>query len=325
MALSVAVFGQAAFGRDVLLRLLAAGHEVVGVVAPPVSPAAAAAGREDALAEEAQRLGLRLLRPRALRRGGAAIAERVKEHAALGAELNVLAFVTQILPMEILDAPRFGSLCFHPSLLPKFRGGNALAWQIIMGERESGVTIFRPDAGVDTGPIVLQQGGFAIEKHHTAASLYFEQLYEPGVAAMLRAVELVEQGEARPQPQNECLASHQGLVDDEVARIDWQRPAAQLDCLLRGCDPNPGAHTRLDGETLRLFGCRLEEPGEPDEVEEPDAASAASAAPGTVLSCAQSLRIAARGGVLRVARLRRAGGPKLPAADSGIAPGAKFG
>jgi len=265
---------------------------------------------------------LRLLRPRALRRGGAAIAERVKEHAALGAELNVLAFVTQILPMEILDAPRFGSLCFHPSLLPKFRGGNALAWQIIMGERESGVTIFRPDAGVDTGPIVLQQGGFAIEKHHTAASLYFEQLYEPGVAAMLRAVELVQRGEARPQPQDERLASHQGLVDDEVARIDWQRPAAQLDCLLRGCDPNPGAHTRLEGETLRLFGCRLEEPGEPDAA---PAASAAAAAPGTVLSCAQSLRIAAQGGVLRVARLRRAGGPKLPAAQSGIAPGAKFG
>jgi len=142
---------------------------------------------------------------------------------------------------------------------------------------------------------------------------------------MLRAVELVQRGEARPQPQNERLASHQGLVDDEVARIDWQRPAAQLDCLLRGCDPNPGAHTRLDGETLRLFGCRLEEPGEPDAASAAPAASAAAAAPGTVLSCAQSLRIAAQGGVLRVARLRRAGGPKLPAAQSGIAPGAKFG
>ena len=319
MALSVAVFGQAAFGRDVLLRLLEAGHEVVGVFAPPAPASSAAGGRGDALAEEAQRLGLRLLRPRALRRGGAAIAERVKEHAALGAELNVLAFVTQILPEEILDAPRLGSLCFHPSLLPKFRGGNALAWQIIMGERESGVTVFRPDAGVDTGPIVLQQGGFAIEKHHTAASLYFEQLYEPGVAAMLRAVELVERGEARPRPQDERLASHQGLVDDEVARIDWQRPAAELDCLLRGCDPNPGAHTRLGGETLRLFGCRLEAAGEPE------GAAAAAAAPGTVLPGAQSLRIAARGGVLRVAKLRRAKGPKLPAAESGIAPGARLG
>lgn len=315
MALRVAVFGQAAFGRDVLLRLLSAGHEVVGVFAPPAP--ASAAGRGDALAEEAQRLGLRLLRPRALRRGGAAIAERVAEHAALGAELNVLAFVTQILPMEILNAPRLGSLCFHPSLLPKFRGGNALAWQIIMGERESGVTIFRPDAGVDTGPIVLQQGGFAIEKHHTAASLYFEQLYEPGVAAMLRAVELVERGEAQPRPQDERLASHQGLVDDEVARMDWERPAADLDCLLRGCDPNPGAHTRLDGETLRLFGCRLEAPEE--------AEGAHAAAPGTVLSCGESLRIAALGGVLRVAKLRRAKGPKLPAAQFGIAPGARFG
>ena len=228
------------------MRLLDAGHEVVGVYAPP------AGARPDPLAEEAEKRGLRLLRPKALRSKGAAIPERVAEFAALGAELNVLAFVTIILPPEIVDAPRHGSLCFHPSLLPKYRGGNALAWQILLGETESGVTVFRPDAGVDTGPIVVQKRGVAIELHHTAASLYFEQLYALGVTAMVEAVDLVASGRARPAPQDESRASFQGLVTDEVARLDWSKSAVELDRWIRGCDPNPGAHASLRGETVRL-------------------------------------------------------------------------
>src|SRR3972149_4649931 len=113
MTLRIAYFGQAPFGRDVLVRLLDAGHEVVGVYAPP------AGARPDPLAEEAEKRGLRLLRHASLRRRGAAIPERVAEHAALGADLNVLAFVTMILPPEIVDAPRHGSLCFPPPSLPE--------------------------------------------------------------------------------------------------------------------------------------------------------------------------------------------------------------
>ena len=324
----IAVFGQAPFGRDVLVRLLDAGHEIVGVYAPPPqagqrSEPRAQRGeaersserwaRPDPLAEEAERRGLRLLRPKTLRRKGAAIPERVAEHAALGAELNVLAFLTIILPPEIVDAPRHGSLCFHPSLLPKYRGGNALAWQILLGETETGVTVFRPDAGVDTGPIVVQKGGVAIEPHHTAASLYFEKLYALGVDAMAEAVELAASGRARAVPQDESRASFQGLVTDEVARLDWSKSAAELERWIRGCDPNPGAHARLGGEVVRLFGGRLasrEETG---------------AVPGTVLAVAEgALRIAARGGVLEVAKLKRGGGAKLAAGQAGIAAGARF-
>jgi len=303
----IALFGQAPFGRDVLVRLLGAGHEIVGVYAPP------AAARPDVLAEEAEKRGLRLLRPKTLRRKGAAIPERVREHAALGAELNVLAFVTIILPAEIVDAPRQGSLCFHPSLLPKYRGGNALAWQILLGETETGVTVFRPDAGVDTGPIVVQKGGVAIEAHHTAASLYFERLYALGVDAMVEAVSLVASGRARYEPQDESRASFQGLVTDEVARLDWSKSALELERWIRGCDPNPGAHARLGGEVVRLFGGRLasrEETG---------------AAPGTVLAVAPAaLRIAARGGVLEVAKLRIGAGAKLAAGEAGITAGARL-
>jgi len=304
----IAYFGQAPFGRDVLVRLLDAGHEVVGVYAPP--PGA----RPDPLAEEAEKRGLRLLRPKTLRRQGAAIPERVAEHAALGAELNVLAFVTIILPPEIVDAPRHGSLCFHPSLLPKYRGGNALAWQIMLGESESGVSVFRPDAGVDTGPIVVQKGGVAIEPQHTAASLYFEKLYALGVEAMIEAVQLVASGRARPVPQDESRASFQGLVTDEVARLDWSRSAVDLDRWIRGCDPNPGAHARLRDEVVRLFGARLASREE------------SGASPGTVLAvAADALRIAARGGVLEVAKLKLGAGAKVAAGVAGIAAGERLG
>jgi methionyl-tRNA formyltransferase len=303
----IAYFGQAPFGRDVLVRLLDAGHEIAGVYAPP--PAA----RPDPLAEEAEKRGLRLLRPKTLRRQGAAIAERVAEYRALGAELNVLAFVTIILPAEIVDAPRAGSLCFHPSLLPKYRGGNALAWQILLGETETGVTVFRPDAGVDTGPIVVQKGGVAIEPHHTAASHYFEKLYALGVEAMVEAVGLVAAGRARAVPQDESRASFQGLVTDEVARLDWGKTAAELDRWIRGCDPNPGAHATWRDETVRLFGGRLASREE------------SGAAAGTVLAAAKdALRIAARGGVLEVAKLKVGAGAKGPAAEAGIAAGERL-
>lgn len=296
MALKIAYFGQAAFGRDVLVRLVEAGHEIVGVYAPREGK------RPDPLAEEAQTRGLRLFRYGAMRRKGQPIAERVAEHATLGAELNVLAFVTMILPEAVVEAPRRGSLCFHPSLLPRFRGGNALAWQIIEGESEAGVSVFRPDAGIDTGPIVVQKGGVAIEAHHTAASLYFEQLYALGVEAMVEAVGLVDSGEAEFRPQDESLASFQGLLDDEVAAIDWQRPVAELDRLARGCDPSPGAHTLLAGQQIRLFDVTR--------------APADDAAPGEVIGHDDGAAlVAAEGGALRVGRVRLAGEGKRPAAE----------
>lgn len=308
MALRIAYFGQAPFGRDVLVRLLDAGHEVVGVYAPPPGL------RADPLAEEAEKRGLRLLRPASLRKKGAAIPERVAEHKALSADLNVLAFVTIILPAEIVDAPRHGSLCFHPSLLPRYRGGNALAWQILLGEAETGVSVFRPDAGVDTGPIVVQRRGVAIEPHHTAASLYFEQLYALGVEAMLEAVELVASGRARYVPQDESRASFQGLVSDEVARLDWNKSAVELDRWIRGCDPNPGAHALWRGETVRLFGGRLASREE------------SGAAPGTVLTVAKdALRIAAHGGAIEVTKLRVGSGAKVAAGEAGIAAGERLG
>jgi methionyl-tRNA formyltransferase len=295
MALRIAFFGQAPFGRDCLVRILESGHEVVGVYAPPEGR------RPDALAEEAQARGLPLFRHRRFRRKGRAIPERVEEHAALGAELNVLAFVTVILPPEIVDAPPRGSLCFHPSLLPAYRGGNALAWQIMLGAKESGVTVFRPDAGVDTGPIVVQKGPVPIGPTDTAASLYFDKLYALGVDAVSEAVDAVAAGTARFEPQDESRASHQGLVTDEDARIDWSRDAEDLDRQVRGCDPSPGAWALREGEVVRLYDAHLE---------------SGEGTPGEVLALEDGrVRIGARGGCLSVGRVKRGDGKKLPAAE----------
>ena len=305
----IALFGQAAFARDVLVRLLEAGHEVVAVYAPPD----VAAGRPDPLTEEAAKRGLRSFRYKAFRREGRAIPERVAEYRELGAELNVLPYTTAILPPEIVEGPALGSLCFHPSLLPRFRGGAAIPWQIILGERETGVTVFRPDAGVDTGPIVVQRGGVRIEDTDNAATLYFQKLYPLGVEAMLEAVDAVDRDRARPRVQDEARATFQGLVTSETARIDWQRPAEQVDRLIRGCDPQPGAHALLDGVPVRLFDGRLLREASADT---------ASEAPGTVLGVREGrLLLAARGGRLSIGRLRVGEGAKLAAPEAGLEAG----
>jgi methionyl-tRNA formyltransferase len=306
MPLRIAIFGQAAFGRDVLGRLAGAGHEIVGVHVPPDR------GRPDPLAEEAARRGLRLFRHARYRRRGEAIPELVAEYRTLGAELNVLPYTTVILPVEIVESPRHGSLCFHPSLLPRYRGGSAIPWQIILGEEETGVSVFRPDAGVDTGPLVVQRGGVRIDETDTAATLYFEKLYPLGIEAIVESVARVAAGTATATPQDESRASFQGLVDDAVARIDWTRSARDLDRLIRGCDPQPGAHARLAGEVVRLFESRLL-PG------------AAADPPGSVLGLEEGrLLVAAEGGRLAIARLRRGEGKKVPAPEAGLAVGERL-
>ena len=303
MPLRVAIFGQAAFGRDVAARVAASGFEVVGVYAPPEGR------RPDPLAELAETEGWPLFRHKRFRRRGEAIPELVSEYHALGAELNLMPFTTVILPPEIVEAPAHGSLCFHPSLLPAFRGGNALAWQIILGAEETGVTVFRPDEGVDTGPIVVQRGGIAIDALDTTASLYFEKLYPVGLEAIDEAVQAVAAGRADLRVQPEEGASFQGLVGERESAIDWSLSGERVDRLIRGCDPQPGAHARLEGETVRLYSSHFRSGQE-------------TSAPGTVLgSEGEALLLSAHGGVLEVGKIRRDGDSKKPAVHGGLRPG----
>jgi len=301
----IVLFGQAPFGARVLEGLLAAGHEVTRVCVPPdregrpVDPL-----KEMALASKLQVVQRKSYKPD----------EAYDEVAPADADLGVLAFVTQIIPVRILDAPRLASVCFHPSLLPAYRGGSALAWQLINGETRGGVTLFRPDDGVDAGPIYLQRE-VEIGADESAGSLYYKKIFEPGVEATLESVELVLSDSARGEVQDESLATHDPLCRDEHAGVDWQRPAAELHNLIRGCDPAPGAHTTHNGETVRLYGSRR--------------SSASDAAePGTVTAIDETgVEVATGDGALRLQKLA-AGGKKAPAAEAaevaGIAVGARF-
>jgi methionyl-tRNA formyltransferase len=299
----IAVFGQAPFGKDVTEGIADAGHESVGVYGPPEG------GRPDPLAELASERGWPLFRHRYFRKkSGEPIAAKVDEYRALGAELNVMPFTTVILPPEIVEAPVHGSLCFHPSKLPAHRGGSAIPWQIILGATETAATVFRPDEGVDTGPIVVQKAGIPIEPHDNAVSLYFDKLYPAGVEAMLEAVAAVADGSAVFTPQTEEGASHEPLLKDEHGEIDWSADAVVVDRLVRGCDPNPGAWSERSGQRVRLFGARLD-PADPE------------AAPGTLVAYEQGkARIALSGASLLVTKLRVGEGPKQPAEESQLLP-----
>jgi methionyl-tRNA formyltransferase len=298
----ILLVGQAAFAEEVLEGLEAAGDTIAAVVCPPDS-----GPKPDPVKAAALARALPLHQFRSLKTPEA---RRAVEEAR--ADLGILAYVTQIVPEPLLHVPRLTSICFHPSLLPRYRGGSAIAWQLIRGETETGVTVFWPDAGIDTGPILLQRSA-PIGPDDTAGSLYYKTLFPLGVRVVLDAVALIREGRAPRIPQDEACATHDPLCRDEHAAIDWTRPAADVHNLIRGCDPQPGAHTRWQDITLRLY--------EPHRVEPPT-----SADPGTVLAVdADGLTVAAAGGAIRCARARN-GGKKGAAAEIaraiGLTPGA---
>jgi methionyl-tRNA formyltransferase len=148
-----------------------------------------------------------------------------------------------------------GAIQYHPSLLPKHRGGSAINWAIINGETKTGITIFWPDNGMDTGPILLQKEA-EICPDDTVGSLYFEKLLPLGVEALVEAVDLVKKGAAPRIPQDESQATYEGLCTEKDAMINWSAP---IDCvynLIRGTNPQPGATTYLHGKKLKIFDAR---------------------------------------------------------------------
>lgn len=295
----IVLFGQAAFAERVLDGLQVAGHEVAGVYAPPDQPGA----KPDPFAARAAALGIPAHRHRSLK--GADVASEV---AAYGADLGVLAYVTQIVPQTVFDAPRLGSICFHPSLLPRYRGGSAIPWQIIKGETLTGVSVFWVDPGIDTGPILLQREA-PIDPDDTAATLYYNTLFQLGVDTVIDAVGLVAAGSPPRVPQDESQATYDPLCRDEHAAIDWHRPVDEVYNLIRGCDPQPGAFVRHHGEPVRCHDAR--------RVVVPAVAAGAIAA-----IEADGVTVGAVGGAIRIGRLR-IGPKKLPAADAAAQLGLK--
>ena len=237
----IVVHGQQAFGKAVLEALLKRGENVVGVYVAPEKEGAKA----DPLKEAALAAKLPVFQPASYRKP-----EVWEEFKALKPDLQVMAFVTLFVPEDFLNIPTHGSIQYHPSLLPAYRGASAINWPIILGEKETGLSIFWPDNGLDTGDVLIQKKT-PIGPNDTLGTVYFDRLFPMGVEAMLEAVDLVKAGKAPRIKQDESKATYEGRCGPENAHIDWAKSWRQIDPLIRGCNPAPGAWSTLDGKQLQ--------------------------------------------------------------------------
>src|SRR5438093_10128400 len=239
----IVVHGQQAFGKAVIEALLKRGENVVAVYVAPTKPGAKA----DPLLDAAMAANLPVYQPASYKDP-----KVWEEFRSLGPDLQVMAFVTLFVPEEFLTIPTKGSIQYHPSLLPKYRGPSAINWPIIEGDTETGLSIFWPDNGLDTGDVLLQKKTH-IAPNDSLGTVYFDRLFPMGVEAMLEAVDLVKAGKAPRIKQDASQATYEGRCGPDNARIDWGKPWRQIDRLIRGCNPAPGAWTTLDGKALKVF------------------------------------------------------------------------
>uniref|UniRef100_A0A8C9LLN1 formyltetrahydrofolate dehydrogenase n=1 Tax=Piliocolobus tephrosceles TaxID=591936 RepID=A0A8C9LLN1_9PRIM len=235
--MKIAVIGQSLFGQEVYCHLRKEGHEVVGVFTVPDKD-----GKADPLGLEAEKDGVPVFKFSRWRAKGQALPEVVAKYQALGAELNVLPFCSQFIPMEIINAPQHGSIIYHPSLLPRHRGASAINWTLIHGDKKGGFSIFWADDGLDTGDLLLQKE-CEVLPDDTVSTLYNRFLFPEGIKGMVQAVRLIAEGKAPRLPQPEEGATYEGIQKKETAKIDWDQPAEAIHNWIRGNDKVPGAWT----------------------------------------------------------------------------------
>jgi methionyl-tRNA formyltransferase len=291
----IAIVGQRDFGKAVLDAFVLRHDTVAGVFCALEKPGEEA----DSLRLGAQTLGIPVYALPSLRTEQARHALR-----QLDVDIAVLAYVLQFVPQDFAIIPRCGTIQFHPSLLPRYRGPSSINWPIIRGDTRTGLSIFRPTDGLDEGPIILQKET-PIGPDDTVGSVYFGRLFPMGVAALTEAVDLVIAGLGQAVEQDESQASYEGWCRDPEARINWHTNVHQTYDLIRGCDPAPGAWTLFQEKKLRLYDARKH------------AAHRFSQISGTIGAVTaigeRSLVIAAQGGQIEVFKLRQEGGKKLSA------------
>ena len=295
------VHGQQAYGKSVLEAILEKGaDEVVAVYCAPDKE-----GRPlDPLKEFALERGLPVHQPESYKNP-----EVWQQLASHEADLCVMAYVLLFVPEEALNVPKFGSIQYHPSLLPWHKGPSSINWPIIMGKKKTGLTIFWPDNGLDTGPILLQKE-VDIGPDDTLGSIYFDKLYPLGVEAMMESIELVRDGTAPKQVQDPDDGSYEGWCRKDDVQIDWSKGTDEVYNLIRGANPQPGAWTTYNGAELKIFDSRKADAG---------------GEPGSILSVDDSgATIATGDGAIRVMKVRADAG-KIAASEAGLEAGAKLG
>ncbi|MFC1992339.1 methionyl-tRNA formyltransferase [Chloroflexota bacterium] len=285
----IVVTGQADFGAEVIKSLVSAGEEVVQAFAP-------LGRRGEPVKKVAESFGIPVFQ-----------AERLKNSQSLeimknvDPDLGVMAFVTEIIPIELIRCPKLGTIQYHPSLLPRHRGGSAINWAIIQEDMKTGLTIFWPDEGIDTGPILLQKE-VQIDPDDTMGSIYFEKLFPLGVEAIVESVRLIKEGRPPRISQDESQATYEGLCTEEVALIWWNEPVSEVHNLIKGTNPQPGAFTFHRGNKLKIFDCSKVE--------------GVSGLPGGVIGVrGDSFLVAASGGAIEVKRVQVPPEPKTTASE----------
>jgi methionyl-tRNA formyltransferase len=208
--------------------------------------------RPDALRVAAQEAGLPVHQFKSLR-----APEAVSAMQAAGADIGIMAFVLQFAPQDFVNIPKHGTIQYHPSLLPKYRGPSSINWPLSRGETETGLTIFRPTDGLDEGAVILQKRT-PVGENDTLGQVYFDRLFPMGVQAMLEAADLVVAGKHTETIQDESQATYEGWFREGEAKINWANHADVVHNLIRACDPAPGAWTTYNGTRLQVYESRKE-------------------------------------------------------------------
>jgi methionyl-tRNA formyltransferase len=297
----IALIGQAAFGEKVLEALLGDGEQVAVVYMPPDPPA----GKGNSFKELAEKSGVPIRQPARMRDP-----DVFEEYKRFEPDLNVMAFVTDIVPLTILNHPRLGTIQYHPSLLPRHRGASAINWAVVKGEIKTGLSIFWPDEGLDTGPLLMQKE-VTIEPDDTTGMVYFNKLFPLGVEALVESVGLVKEGRAPKMPQDLSQGEYEPLC--KRMAIDWMYPIDIVYNVIRGCNPSPGAATSYKGQQVKIFDSEKRN-------------VSGLQAPGTITQISEDgLLVAANGGSILVKRLQPAGSAKMKAAEFVASAGVQVG
>ncbi|MEM1160469.1 MAG: methionyl-tRNA formyltransferase [Pseudomonadota bacterium] len=274
--------GSPDFSVPILQELMAAGHQIVRVYAQPPRPAGRGkALRPCAVHVAANAAGLDVETPERFR-------DAVEDFAALDLDAAVVVAYGQILPQGALDAPRLGCLNLHASLLPRWRGAAPIQRAIMAGDTETGVGVMQMEAGLDTGP-VLAEARTPIGPEDTAATLH-DRLAAIGAPLMVDTLARLAAGDVKPVPQADSSVTYASKIDKAEARVNWSRPAVEIDRMIRGLSPFPGAWCEFAGQRVKLLMSQVE---------------AGQGAPGEVLD--DRLLISCSTGAIRLTRLQRAG------------------
>lgn len=303
-AMRIILVGQGPFGEKALEAFIQRGENLVGVFCPPDN-------RGEAMKGLSQKSGIAIFQPNQMKD------PQVHDmYITLSPDLTILAFVTDIIPERLLRIPSIGTICYHPSLLPRHRGASGINWAVIQGDTHTGLTILWTDKGIDTGPVLLQKE-IDIGPDDTTGSLYFNKLFPLGISAIVEAIDLIKSGKAPRIPQDDSLATYEPPCDDKVASIDWTKPAREIYNLIRGCDPQPGAYSSFKGEKVRFYKAKL-------------LSSEGAKSPGEVTNINKGeVMISLNGGEVKIGKIKGASGDKMDADEFAqkvnLQPGMSFG